>query len=137
MSVVYLSGPINGKEDAACMAWRNSAATSLRLAGAAVVNPMERDFRGREEEHADELVARDKEDIESCDVLLVNANSPGWGTAMECLYAISMGKRVVAFATHASAPSVSPWLRCHTHAIFDSLDSALAHLAHGSVAGTR
>lgn len=137
MSVIYLSGPINGKDDGLCRAWRNSAASSLKAAGHAVLDPMGRDYRGREEESAEEIVSLDKEDIESSEVVLVNANSPGWGTAMECLYAISMGKRVVVFATHASAPSISPWLRCHSHAIFDSLDSAIAHIAYGSATGTR
>lgn len=137
MSVIYLSGPINGKDDGVCRAWRSSAASSLTAAGHAVLDPMTRDYRGREDENAEEIVSLDKEDIESSDVLLVNANSPGWGTAMECLYAISMGKRVVAFATHTSVPSISPWLRCHTHAIFDSLDSALAHIAHGNATGIR
>lgn len=137
MRSVYLSGPINGMTDEQCMAWRQSAAHSIRLAGSTVIDPMSRDFRGREEEHAEDIVSRDKEDIESCDVLLVNANNPGWGTAMECLYAIYMGKRVVAFATYSSAPSISPWLRCHAHAIFDSLDSAVAYIAYGSKTGMR
>lgn len=134
---IYLAGPINGKSDIECKGWRAIATESLRSFGHEVVDPMSRDYRGIEEEHADAIVSSDKKDIESCDVVLVNANSPSWGTAMEVVYSIMFGKTVVAFATHANSPLFSPWLRLHTHAIYDSLSHALAGINHGSHAGRR
>ena len=132
--VVYLAGPIHGRSDEECKGWRDAAAETLRLFGHQVLDPMSRDYRGREEENADELVAQDKEEIEICDTILVNANEPSWGTAMEILYAISFGKQVIAFS---DAKTISPWLRMHTTAIYQSLSHALAAINDGSPAGMR
>lgn len=134
---VYLAGPINGKSDEACKGWRDIAASALTNFGHKVLDPMSRDYRGVEDEHAEDIVNGDKEDIESCDIILVNANSPSWGTAMEVMYAISTGKRIVAFATHTNAPRISPWLRCHTHRIYESLSHALAGINQNATAGMR
>ena len=134
---IYLAGPIHGHTDEQCKAWRHSARASLECVGHEIVDPMDRDYRGVEDENAENLVAEDKEAIESSDAVLVNANAPSWGTAMEVMYATSFGKQVVAFATHASSPTISPWLRCHTHAIYESLNAALCGIATGSCAGMR
>lgn len=134
MKTIYLAGPIHGRTDAECKQWRSIARTTLHLAGHEVVDPLDRDYRGTEEEHADELVADDKEAIEQADVLLVNASEPSWGTAMECLYAMAFGKTVIAWT---SSPSISPWLRCHTTAIFGTLGEALEGIATGSTKGMR
>ena len=134
MAKVYLAGPIHGMTDIGCKLWRAEAAALLGVHDVEVVDPMTRDFRGREEEFADDLVAADKEDIERSDVVLVNANHPSWGTAMEVMYGISFGKRVVAFT---DADSISPWLRCHTSAIFGTLHEAIAGIVLGECAGMR
>jgi nucleoside 2-deoxyribosyltransferase len=120
--------------DIECKPWRTQAASLLCVHDVEVVDPMARDFRGREDEVADELVDADKEEIEQCDVLLVNANQPGWGTAMEVFYAKSLGKQVIAFS---NAESISPWLRCHAWAIFGTLDEAIAGIVLGECAGMR
>ena len=135
--VVYLAGPINGKSDDECKGWRDAAAETLRLFGHQVLDPMSRDYRGREEENAEKIVEGDKEDIATCHVVLVNANGPSWGTAMELVYASQYGKEVVAFATHCNSPRISPWLRMHTTAIYQSLSHALAAINQGSSAGMR
>lgn len=135
--VVYLAGPINGKSDDECKGWRDSAAHTLRLFGHQVLDPMSRDYRGIEDDNAEKIVEGDKEDIVSCDVVLVNANGPNWGTAMELVYASQCGKEVVAFATHGNVPRISPWLRMHTTAIYESLSHALAAINDGSAAGMR
>lgn len=134
---VYLAGAIHGRTDSECRHWRSIARSYIESAGHEVLDPMERDYRGSEEEHAEELVNDDKEDIESSDAVLVNASVPGWGTAMEVLYAVSFGKRVVAFSTYTSSPSISPWLRCHADAIFESIEYAIAGLLDGSSKGMR
>lgn len=140
--IVYLAGPIHGKTDEECKAWRHTAKTFLHLAGCKVIDPMERDYRGQEDSHASEIVALDKAYIESCDVVLANVNAPSWGTAMEIAYAWAIGKKVIGFATHSAAPSISPWLRCHCRAVFDSLGHAtdaisLDWIAVGSTRGAR
>lgn len=120
MPTVYLAGPINDCTDAEAMDWRTEATASL--AGEyRVLDPMRRDYRGREAEHVTELVEGDKADIRASDVVLVNADRPTWGTAMEVQYAHDQGKRVVAFC----AGSVSPWLRYHAE-VYPSYTVALA-----------
>jgi nucleoside 2-deoxyribosyltransferase len=134
MARVYLAGPIHGMTDLECKAWRTEAAALLSVHDVEFIDPMSRDFRGLEEDAVDELVEADKGDIEQADVVLVNANRPGWGTAMEVFYANSLGKQVVAFS---NSPSISPWLRCHTSAIFGTLHEALAGIVLGECVGMR
>ena len=134
---VYLAGPINGRSDDECKVWRATAAETLRVFGHEVIDPMARDYRGTEESNCDRIVDGDKKDIRSCDVLLVNANSASWGTAMEVAYASSLGKTVVAFATSTNSPQISPWLRYHATEIYESLSHALARINQNSCAGMR
>lgn len=131
---VYLAGPIHGMTDLECKHWRNEATALLGIHDVDVLDPMARDFRGREDEVADEIVEADKHDIEHCAVVLVNASQAGWGTAMEVFYANSLGKQVIAFT---DAESISPWLRCHTSAIFGTLHEAIAGIVLGECAGMR
>jgi nucleoside 2-deoxyribosyltransferase len=134
MNVVYLAGPINGKTDAECNGWRSEAARRLNAAGLKILDPMARDYRGQEDDNVDEIVRGDLDDIESCDVVLVNACSPSWGTAMELVYAKGFGKVIVAFS---DAPRISPWLRHHTHAVYSAIGEAVAGVVSGSAKGMR
>lgn len=134
---VYLAGPIHGRTDAECKDWRGKAAAILGVHDILCIDPMSRDYRGIEDSHAPELVAQDKKWIEQSNVVLANVNVPSWGTAMECLYAASIGKKVVAFATYSSAPFLSPWLRVHCTSVFDSLWSALDGIVFGETEGIR
>lgn len=118
---IYLCGGINGLTDAQCNSWRDYAASHLRHE---TINPMRRDYRGREDENISAIVEDDKADIEGCDALLVNAVSSSWGTAMEVLYAWERGKPCYCVVTGR----VSPWLRYHSRALFESLDAAIEAL---------
>lgn len=105
---VYLCGPINGCDDAQATEWREVAKS--HLAGhCTLLDPMRRDYRGREHEPgvADEIVTGDRNDIDNADALLVNAERPSWGTAREIEYARALGKRVFAFVGWTRP---SPWL---------------------------
>lgn len=120
VKTVYLCGAINEKTDAECNDWR---ARAKHLLGESfkTLDPMRRDFRGREDDCYAEIVSGDLCDIDASDFLLVNAGAPSWGTAMEVFYAHANGKKVIAFT---DAPRVSPWLRRHCHFICDSLERA-------------
>jgi nucleoside 2-deoxyribosyltransferase len=98
---------------------------------------MRRDYRGTEDGFVQDIVTLDKKDIESCDAVLANVNAPSWGTAMEIAYAWAIGKRVFGFATHASAPTISPWLRVHCRGVFDSLGHAVDAIVRDSAKGAR
>jgi hypothetical protein len=120
MDSVYLCGPINGKTDEECNGWRSKA--KHWLGGSfVVVDPMARDFRGRENDNVAEIVEGDLADIAGCQFVLVNASAPSWGTAMKVFHAWREGKRVVAFT---ASDRISPWLRYHTHAIYETSERA-------------
>lgn len=98
---VYLCGGINGLGDSACKDWRSAAREKL-IPGPGrsrfrVLDPMARDYRGREDECVGEIVEGDKADIVASDIVLVNASRPSWGTAMEVMFAWMFHKRIVAF----------------------------------------
>lgn len=118
---VYLAGPIYGCTDSEAMDWRSEA--RALLIGHECVDPMVRDCRGREEECFEDVVLRDKADIDSCHAMLVMFNRPSVGTAMEVLYAWEHGCSV--FVVNRSGASLSPWLRFHSYAIHESLSAAV------------
>jgi nucleoside 2-deoxyribosyltransferase len=107
----YLGGPINGCTDQEAHGWREEAKTLLSSLGHTYKDPMDRDYRGREMEPgiAAAIVNGDKADIRACDILLMNAPQPSWGTAMEIFYGHSLGKKVyVVLPADGRAPS--PWV---------------------------
>jgi len=122
---VYLAGPINGCSDAEAMNWRNTVHN--RLGPGYCLDPMRRDYRGREDDFASEIVAHDKTDIFNSAIVLANCSKPGWGTAMEIFYAFSHSKPVVAVIPE-DAP-VSPWVRQHTVRVFTSFFDAVEFVA--------
>lgn len=109
---VYLCGGINGLTDAQAKDWREVAKELLAVAGYENLDPMRRDYRGREGEPGIpfEIVNGDLVDIKQCKFLIVNASRPSWGTAMELMWAYGKGKRIVAFG---AGDKPSPWLKFH------------------------
>jgi nucleoside 2-deoxyribosyltransferase len=121
---IYLCGPINGRTDDDARNWRELAKS--RWDGS-VLDPMRRDYRGRELEPgiAAEIVAGDIEDIQACDALLVYFDKPSVGTSMEVFYAKHvLGKPVVVI--DASDKPLSPWLIHHADDVTRHLSVALA-----------
>lgn len=132
---VYLCGPINGRSDADCKDWREQAATALKAAGIEVVDPMARDFRGKEGLNVRAIVEGDKADIDGCDWLLVYYDQPSVGTSMEVIYAYERFKGIIIVNASGKA-SVSPWLTYHANHIVPSLSDALSHLTSLALSGT-
>jgi nucleoside 2-deoxyribosyltransferase len=127
MKTLYLCGPINGRSDDDCTGWREAVKAAWP---GATIDPMSRDYRGRELEPgiAKEIVDGDIEDIQNCDALLVLFDKPSVGTAMEVFFAKhDLGKAVV--VVDKSDKPLSPWLVHHADAVFTTLGEALAHLA--------
>jgi nucleoside 2-deoxyribosyltransferase len=116
---VYLCGPINGCTDEECKDWREFVKQRL----SDTLDPMCRDYRGREAECYVEIVEGDKEDIDTADVLLVNYDKPSVGTSMEILYAWNQGIPVVVACKPET--SISPWLRYHSTKMVHSFDDAI------------
>lgn len=114
---VYLGGPINGCTDDEAHGWRETVKPLIEAAGHEWLDPMDRDYRGREMEPgiAAEIVENDKADIDECDVLLMNCPKPSVGTSMEIFYGWDRGKRVVAVVPADRQPS--PWIVYHAHVL--------------------
>ena len=123
MKTIYLCGPINGCTDEECKDWREFIKTQWE---GKCLDPMRRDYRGREAESVNEIVTLDKVDIANSDALLVNYDKPSVGTSMEVYIAFTTGRLVVVVA--APGTNISPWLRYHSHAIKPSFADALAFI---------
>lgn len=123
---VYLGGPINGCTDEEASGWRDAVKAELTASGWEAIDPMDRDYRGKEMEPgiAKAIVENDKLDIDGADVLLMNCPKPSVGTSMEILYGYMSGKRVVCVIPAGSTPS--PWLVYHAHKVVEG--SVLAAL---------
>ena len=119
---LYLAGPINGCTDAEANNWR-SAVKKLHND---VLDPMARDYRGKETEAVKQIVEGDKADIDVCDGVLVWFERPSVGTSMEVLYAWEHNKPVV--VVNRSGKPASPWLVYHSIAVCGTAQEAIAAL---------
>lgn len=118
---VYLAGPIFQQTDATCNDWRS---TFKAVAGFTWLDPMSRDYRGREDDCTNDIVEGDKEDIDNCQALIAKVNSPSAGTSMEILWAWLNETPVISICEGR----VSPWVRYHSTHIAKSEAEALAFL---------
>lgn len=121
---IYLAGPITGCSDSEMSDWREEM--KGRMPNVTFVDPSVRDYRGNEDAHYEAIVEDDKDDIDSCEVVVAYTPRPSVGTSMEVLYAWQQGQRVLIYAP-PGAP-VSPWLRYHSHGIYNyatEVESAL------------
>lgn len=116
----YLCGGINGLSDADAKDWRAAASKALATD---ILDPMRRDYRGKESGNAEYIVLGDLQDIGSCDFVLVNASRPSWGTAMEIAYAMILHKYVVCFG---AGDFPSPWLVFHSTLMCKTLEGAIS-----------
>lgn len=119
---VYLCGPINGCTDAECKDWR----AELKAHFPDSIDPMKRDYRGKEAESYREIVDLDKRDVRNADVVLVNYVKPSVGTAMEVFYAWTLGTPVVLLCEREAV--LSPWLRYHCGSIVHSVAEAVSKI---------
>jgi hypothetical protein len=133
MKTIYLCGAINGCTDAQCKDWRERVKKELD-GKFNFLDPMRRDYRGREGDHVRDIVHGDYDDITASDIILAAADNPSWGTAMEIHQAYQYRKTVV---TVCGAARISPWLKYHSHQLFPTLDDAIAYLLayHGATSG--
>ena len=120
MKTTYLCGGINGLSDADCRDWRESVKSVLVTD---TLDPMRRDYRGREDESVRDIVEGDIRDIRQSQFVLANVIRPSWGTAMEIYYAWSIHVPVIAWS--GDAARISPWLRYHCTSIHPALGAAV------------
>lgn len=111
---VYLAGPIMGCTDAECVDWRKEIIEHFAI-DIVAFDPMVRDYRGQEGDFYREIVEGDKEDLDMCQVVVVNYIKPSVGTSMEILYGWERGKVIILVTREGEV--LSPWLRYHCQAI--------------------
>ncbi len=123
MKKLYLAGPINGCSDDEANGWRSK----VKLLHPNVLDPMSRDYRGKEAENCASIVEGDKRDIDSCDALLVYFEKPSVGTSMEVLYAWERQKPVI-LIDYSGRP-LSPWLLYHSSIVCRSIEEAVCRFS--------
>jgi hypothetical protein len=124
---IYLAGPINGCNDDEANGWRDKFMHRLPRCG--FLDPMVRDYRGREDECVQEIVEGDKADIGESDVFLAYCWQSSWGTAMEILHAYNLfrfqPKRLHSVVlVIPEGTRISPWQRYHSDVIVPTLELA-------------
>lgn len=122
---IYLAGPINGCTDAECKDWRN--AVKSMLPQHRFLDPMSRDYRGKEAANVEEIVVNDKQDILNCDILFAYYTKPSVGTSMEILFAWENGIEVV-LVNASGNENISPWLLYHAN-VHKTLEDAVRYIA--------
>lgn len=115
---IYLLGPINGCSDAEAKNWRDYLTSQLAALGHTVLDPMRRDYRGREMEPgiADEIVLGDEQDCQDCDMGIRFAPKPSEGSAQENYFLFRVLKKPVVTIVPEGAAR-SPWLTRHCTAL--------------------
>lgn len=117
---IYLAGAINGCTDSECKDWREYVKSLIGEEN--TLDPMRRDYRGREMNCVDEIVEGDKTDIDNCTHMLVYYDKPSVGTSMEILYAWE--RKIPVFLITNKETRLSPWLVYHSK-VFYSFEEAL------------
>jgi len=118
----YLGGAILGCSDSQCKQWREEVKKIFPKA----IDPMRRDYRGKESQNFEKIVELDKKDIEDSDCLLVNYQGPSAGTCMEILYAWERGLPV--YIVTSKNVLISPWVKYHSSRFYYSFEDAFVYL---------
>ena len=125
MRTIYLCGGINKLSDSEAKDWREAAKSELS-GTYRLLDPMRRDYRGKEAESVRAIIDGDIQDINESDILLVNASRPSWGTAMEVFFAASKGRLLIVTVCPDEKPS--PWLIGHSTVIKKTFSEAFNYL---------
>lgn len=124
---IYLAGPIAGCTDEEANDWRSQIRAGLADQDIVILDPMDRDFRGvpMTPQIASDIVTGDKSEIDTCDIAVFNCWKPGWGTAMEMLYAYDIACAYVV-AIVPTDVSLSPWIIEHSYRVVYDVKDAVA-----------
>jgi len=125
---IYLAGPIMGCDDSECRDWREQAKVLLAEHGCGTLDPLRRDYRGREHDPtlAAEIVEADLADLRECGGVLAYCDRPSTGTSMEVFYAAHVLKIPV---VSVCCEGVSPWLAYHSWRVSSTLTQGVKQIA--------
>jgi len=122
--LIYLAGAINGCTDSECKDWREYVKS--QIGEEYTLDPMRRDYRGRELDCVDEIVEGDKVDINNSTHVLVSYDKPSVGTSMEILYAWE--RKIPVLVVASLETKLSPWLIYHSTKIFNSFQEFINYI---------
>jgi len=145
MGTVYLAGPISGCTPADCFDWRQHAITSLEEWGHIGLSPARfkpflrevKTIENIEQEgkiknppvEAPTLTARDRRDVATCDVVLMNllpySSRISIGTMIEVGWADAARKPLIVVASPGSLYVQHPMLRAIAASMLHDLDQAI------------
>lgn len=117
---IYLAGAINGCSDDEATGWREQFKSMMP--GNGFLDPMDRDYRGNEDENVEAIVRGDMADILISDCVVAYCPRPSWGTGMELRFAHERGRKVCVIVPEGVP--VSPWLRFHATELVAGLAEA-------------
>lgn len=122
MKKVYLAGPIHNQTDEVCNGWRSIFHKEKDFIW---LDPMRRDYRGKEVIHTVDIVEKDKEDINNSDAIVAKCDPIGIGTSMEIIFAYTLGIPVISIMTPAPGKIIHPWIAYHSAYVVESEAEAL------------
>lgn len=142
---VYLAGPINNCTDEEAYGWRRDLKLQFRDTVIQPVDPLDRDFRGKEVMNYRDIVENDLEAIRKSDCVLAylwKFDQPYFGTSMEIIYANLIGVPVVTvmpFPTTVKGDKLlkelggknlnfHPWIQYYSKYVVRTMDEAIALL---------
>jgi nucleoside 2-deoxyribosyltransferase len=125
---VYLCGGIASLTDEDAKGWREMLKESIPEIE--WLDPMTRDYRNINIDYslALKIVEEDLRDIEQSDVVVVNATTPSWGTAMEIVYASDTSRVQQIMVMVGETKNVSPWLQAHATHVFHNWNDLIRKL---------
>ena len=122
---IYLCGPIHGRTDEQCVAWRERV---KKMWPGYTLDPLRRDYRGREHQNPEKLIREDLSDVFRADGLLVYFDAPSVGTSMEIFYAKFVLNKPIVLLDVSSMDVLPVWLTYHVDSIHREPQAALETL---------
>lgn len=121
MKKVYLCGGIEDIPIEQARSWRSKVKQTL--GEHRCLDPMR-----IKQTRSDRIVQENKKDINTASILIVNATTPSWGTAMEILYAYDRDKMIVAYIGKSVEEYKNPWMLYHCTKITNTIEEAMVYI---------
>lgn len=126
LGTIYLCGPIHGRTDEQCVVWREYV---RREWPGECLDPIRRDYRGKELENVRQLIRDDLSDIRCSVGVLVYFDAPSVGTSMEIFFAKHNLLLPVVVVNVSTMDPLPAWLVGHADKIVNNLEDGIAALA--------
>jgi len=120
--IIYLSGAINDVSLKTAQLWRKKIMLALK-GKYTFINPLDYFYNGDYRT----TVNNDKRAIGASDIMIVNLNDCGWGTAMEVHLAYILNVKILGI-TNKKNVKENPWIKCHVPIIYNDVNELILNL---------